>query len=396
MCGIFFMSRYHSYLASAVRLIDSYPSGTPFSMHAKKFFAADKKYGSRDRRTIASLCYDYFRLSHAFKKSLPLEEKIITSLFISLQQSSDCLQALHPLFNEKVTLPVQEKISFANLSCEDIFPFSLLLSSEIDPVAYALSFLTQPDVFVRIRPTYRQRALKGLEDAGITFEWAAENTLRVKAATSIDQLLTLNKEAVIQDLYSQQVFNRIKEKGLDSKKQQSIRVWDCCAASGGKAILLQDMFGKRIQLTVSDIRENILKNLSVRLQQAGIRLYNRFAADLTRESGLPLTASFDWIVCDAPCTGSGTWSRTPEQLSSFKASEVDRFVATQQSIVSNVLPHLITGGLFIYITCSVFEKENEGMVHYIKDTAKLSLVDVQYLKGYQNAADTMFVAIFKK
>ena len=139
-----------------------------------------------------------------------------------------------------------------------------------------------------------------------------------------------------------------------------------------------------------------MQNLSIRLQQAGIRLYNRFVADLTQKSVLPISEPFDWIICDAPCTGSGTWSRTPEQLHSFKTTELNRFVSTQKAIVSNVLPHLIPGGLFVYITCSVFEKENEGMVQYLKDTAKLSLIEAQYLKGYQMAADTMFVSIFKK
>jgi len=390
------MSRYHSYLSSAVRLINTYPSGMPFSMHAKKFFAADKKYGSKDRKTIASLCYDYFRLSHAFDQSLPLEEKIIASFFMCVQESNDCLQSLNPVFNENASRSLKEKISLLALPNTSLFPFTTILSPSIDPVEYGRSFITQPDVFLRIRPNYRQRVTDVLEGANIAFEWASENAVRLKAATSIDQLLKLNKEAVVQDLNSQQVFNGVKAHLLDSKDQKSIRVWDCCAASGGKAILLQDEFGKRIQLTVSDIRENILQNLSVRLQQAGIRLYNRFVADLTQKSGLPISEQFDWIICDAPCTGSGTWSRTPEQLHSFKISELDRFVSKQKAIVSNVLPHLISGGLFVYITCSVFEKENEGMVQYIKDTAKLSLIDAQYLKGYKNAADTMFVSIFKK
>ncbi len=390
------MSRYHSYLSSAVRLINTYPSGTPFAMHAKKFFAADKKYGSKDRKTISSLCYDYFRLSHAFDKSIPLEEKIIASFFICKQESNDCLQSLNPGLNERVALSLEEKITFLHLSSGQIFPFSNILSPNIDPIEYGHSFIKQPDVFIRVRPNYRQRVQSALQEAGVPFEWVSEKAVRLKAATSIDQLLKLNKEAVVQDLNSQQVFNSIKVLALDSKDQKSVRVWDCCAASGGKAILLHDEFGKRIQLMVSDIRENILQNLSVRLQQAGIRLYNRFVADLTHKTGLPLSEQFDWIVCDAPCTGSGTWSRTPEQLHSFKTTELDRFVSRQKAILSNVLPHLVPGGLFVYITCSVFEKENEGMVQYIKDTAKLSLMDEQYLKGYQNAADTMFVAIFKK
>ena len=152
----------------------------------------------------------------------------------------------------------------------------------------------------------------------------------------------------------------------------------------------------RSDLTVSDIRESILSTLKTRFETAGIKNYKSFIADLTlADCPLPI-ANCQLLICDAPCTGSGTWSRTPEQLYFLKRKTIDVYVAMQQQIVSNVIPHLLQGGTFIYITCSVFKNENEDMVDFIKEKFHLQLLQMELLKGYDKKADSMFVAFFKK
>ena len=71
------MSHHHSHLTSAVKVIQTHKKGEPLVHHLKRFFAADKKYGSKDRKQITSLCYNYYRLGAAKKifllrKELPL------------------------------------------------------------------------------------------------------------------------------------------------------------------------------------------------------------------------------------------------------------------------------------------------------------------------------------
>ena len=72
------------------------------------------------------------------------------------------------------------------------------------------------------------------------------------------------------------------------------------------------------------------------------------------------------------------------------------YVNMQQQIVSNVIPHLQKDGIFIYITCSVFKKENEEMVDYIKQKFHLQFLQMELLKGYDKKADSMFVAVLVK
>jgi 16S rRNA (cytosine967-C5)-methyltransferase len=185
----------------------------------------------------------------------------------------------------------------------------------------------------------------------------------------------------------------IRDRERDVKKAEVL--WDCCAASGGKSILLFDICRPNINITVSDIRENILTNLQLRFKEAGINIQKKFVQDLSVKSGLLIDEKFSIVLCDVPCTGSGTWSRTPEQYYSFDESQIQEFANKQKAIVVNALRHLSKDGWFIYITCSVFKKENEEIVEFIQENYPCQLLEMKYLKGYNQKADTLFVAYFK-
>ena len=87
-------------------------------------------------------------------------------------------------------------------------------------------------------------------------------------------------------------------------------------------------------------------------------------------------------------------SRTPENLRYFTPEHIDAFTQKQKKIVANVIPHLQKNGLFFYITCSVFKKENEDIVQFIKEQFQLQVLHMELLKGYDKKADSMFVAVF--
>ena len=389
--------RYHSYLNSAKTIIDSYRGDVPFAAFIKKYFNANKKYGGKDRKQIATLCYSFYRLGKAIPQ-LPGEEKIIVATFLCENKSSDFLQFHKPEWNEVITKPVAEKAIIAGFTMEDVFPWAEELSNGIDAELYRHSFFIQPDLFLRIRPGNKEKVLKKLQDTGIAFNMPLDDCLALPNATKIDALLEIDKEVVVQDYNSQQVLNFIKEPA--TVNNNPVSTWDCCAASGGKSILAYDILNGEIELTVSDIRESILSNLKNRFETAGIKNYQSFIADLTSADCqlLPIAigTNCQLLICDAPCTGSGTWSRTPEQLYYLKRKTIDVYVAMQQQIVSNVIPHLQAGGLFIYITCSVFKNENEDMVNFIKKKFHLQLLQMELLKGYDKKADSMFTAVFKK
>ncbi len=389
------MSRFHSYLSSAVKAVESFDGEQPLVYHLKHFFAADKKYGSRDRKLIASLCYYYFRCGFALK-NVSTEKRIIAGIFLCEQNSNEMLQDLDPGLNHQITLSYIFKLALLKINAGDIFPFTNELNSGIDTELFCISFLQQPHLFLRIRPGKKKSTIDKLDKLPITYHLLSDDCIMLANSTKVDDILNVNKDVVVQDYNSQKVFDYLKQSSPVFENEIKITAWDCCAASGGKSILLYDILKGRLRLTVSDIRDNILFNLKKRFQQAKVNMDKCFVTDLAIEQPGAFKDNFSIIVCDAPCTGSGTWSRTPEQLCFFDAGKIDEYAERQKKIVSNAVIHLKENGLFFYITCSVFKKENEAIALYIKEKFQLQLLQMEFLKGYEHHADSMFVAVFSK
>ena len=69
--------------------------------------------------------------------------------------------------------------------------------------------------------------------------------------------------------------------------------------------------------------------------------------------------SADWVLVDAPCSGSGTWRRNPDLKWRFEAKDMDEMRALQRSILANAARLVAPGGALVYATCSLFSQENE-------------------------------------
>ena len=377
--------KFDNQLRYATSIIKEYDGRTSLSAWLKDFFRTNKQMGSRDRKTVSEMVYGYYRLG--FNEFSSIAERI--KAFINV---TDKLPEVKEYFFPDGTAP-------HNISYDKIFPFKELLSDGIDPGEFARSFLVQPKLFIRVRPGNKQNVIEKLVQHGINYE-VDEHCIALQNTTKIEAALDINREVVIQDKSSQKTGLFIEQVFEQVKNHPS--VWDCCAASGGKSILAYDVL-KNIDLTVSDIRESILLNLKKRLQHAGINNYFAFTGDLTHpgfifpksRGGRSNTPSFELIICDAPCTGSGTWSRTPEQLYYFDPVAIDKYSTIQKKIASSAVQFLQPNGYFLYITCSVFKKENEEIVTFLEANPRLELVEVKVLPGYEDKADTMFAALFR-
>lgn len=183
----------------------------------------------------------------------------------------------------------------------------------------------------------------------------------------------------VQDLSSQETINAFQISGKESW-------WDACAASGGKSLMLLDMY-PQLDLLVSDIRLSILRNLNERFEEAGVKTmaYRQKIIDLTGDvSAILGSEQFDGILLDAPCSGSGTWGRTPEMIQQFSVGKIKHFADLQKKIARNVVPYLKRNGTLIYITCSVFSDENEAVVAYLEKHLALSSRNREQLTVTQN------------
>jgi 16S rRNA (cytosine967-C5)-methyltransferase len=385
------MTRWENYIASGEKIIATYDGSLPLHHFLKGFFKQHPYMGSRDRRQISQLVYQYYRLGRLWQETKPVAERILLGTFLCEQETSELLQFFRPELNEKIRLPVEEKLSILGIAnAEVLFPFSKELSPAIDGSALSRSFFVQPQLFIRTRHNKQAAIIKLLEKAALPFTVQGNDTIALPNSTKIDTIIADKSWYEIQDASSQKV-------GALFTPQAGEQWWDSCAASGGKSILLIDK-QPAVKLMVSDVRASIIQNLHQRFKEAGIRQYESVVLDLTA----PVLSSsikdrrFDHIILDAPCSGSGTWGRTPESVSFFTEKQITAYQQLQQQIASNVVQLLKPGGTLIYITCSVFRKENEEVVAFLEEGSGLETLEGGVIAGYEQRADSMFAVKMRK
>jgi 16S rRNA (cytosine967-C5)-methyltransferase len=383
------MSRFYSYINSAEAIIKSYDGSAPLVLHLKTFFSAHKQMGVRDRKMISNTCYCYYRCIFLFKK-LPLRDRIVKAIYLCEQEPNLLLETLSPELNKTVSLPLPEKLGILKADAGNIFPFSALLSDKIDANLFTASMLIQPLLFLRTRPGKEKTVAEKLNKAGIKFLQEG-NCISLPNSTKLNDIIQLNKDAVVQDYNSQKVLDFLD--GFSSSNDL-VKVWDCCAASGGKSILVADKIKHKFQLSVSDIRPAIVANLQKRLQEASVPVFKQFVADITKQT-VPEDL-YDIVMADVPCTGSGTWARTPEQMAYFKKETAAQYAAKQIKIATHAYEAVKPGGLLFYITCSVFKIENEQVIELLGKQFSFEILQMNYLQGNDKKADSLFVALLKK
>ncbi|PRD56433.1 RNA methyltransferase [Sphingobacterium gobiense] len=384
--------RVEQQLRNFQRAIEAYDNKEPFARFITRFFKANKQMGASDRRMTSRLCYNFFRLGRSVI-DLPTVDRLVVAEFLCETQSP-VVTLYQPEWASCMAAPLTEKLHFLNTQGYDVknrfFPFTSYLSPAIEKEQFSLSHLVQPDLFIRVSQHYKGTVERELAEHGISFEQVFGNAYRLPSGSNLQHIRKIEGLYEVQDLSSQQSLE------IPSLKQGE-KWWDACAGSGGKSLLLVNRW-PHIDLLVSDIRLSILRNLDERFDKANVKTtYRKKILDLTQDIGHLMDGEvFDGILVDAPCSGSGTWGRTPEMLSQFGEERIQTFVTLQHQIVDTVVRYLKPQGALIYITCSVFEAENEQLVHYLEEEHGLVMEDGGIIKGYNRKSDSMFAARLRK
>ncbi len=355
-------------------LITTYDGNLPFHYFFKKYCKFNTALGSKDRRILREIIYSIYRLGPSWKQ-IPIEE-----LFL-LPNTNDADELLKSFYVELEQLEMD--ITFE-------YPFSNYLISDLQSDEYYSSLQVQPLVWVRVNHSnalkFKEKYLSEIfEESNINEKYIAfgmkNNTVIQPDVFPIE----------VQDLSSQVVSSKIVVK-------DGMKVWDCCSGAGGKSLFISEMF-KSAKLFVSDVRPTILENLKTRFKQNRLPVPKIATSDLNKKpekinfSGEIIGRdSFDVIIADVPCSGSGTWGREPENLTFFNPEKIDEMVVRQVNIVKNTLRFLKHGGKLYYITCSVFEKENYGVLKELEDSGLVKVISAEMVYGYGKKADNLFIA----
>jgi 16S rRNA (cytosine967-C5)-methyltransferase len=140
------------------------------------------------------------------------------------------------------------------------------------------------------------------------------------------------------------------------------RVLDVCAAPGSKATQVAALAGNRAEIVAGDLYDHRLRTVAESAARQGVENIAIVAFD-AEAAALPFAdGTFDHVLVDAPCTGTGTLRHNPEIRWRLRPEDIAELAARQSSILGNAARVVRPGGRLIYSTCSVEPEENESVV----------------------------------
>ncbi|HWZ49932.1 MAG TPA: transcription antitermination factor NusB [Granulicella sp.] len=155
------------------------------------------------------------------------------------------------------------------------------------------------------------------------------------------------------------------------------RIWDCCAAPGGKTLVLA-LREPAAEILATDVSVKRTALMRTRLERYG---YGERLRCAVADAAITQTdeAGFDLILCDVPCSGTGTLARNPEIRHRLKLEELERQSARQRAILTGALQRLAVGGRLVYSTCSLEPEENEQVLDAVASGTEFRRVPVDGL-----------------
>jgi 16S rRNA (cytosine967-C5)-methyltransferase len=215
------------------------------------------------------------------------------------------------------------------------------------------------DLRVNTLKTTREEALAALHKQGLSAEPCRLSPLgiRLEGRPNLGALPLLREGmAEVQDEGSQLVALLV-----DAKPGE--RVIDYCAGAGGKTLALAAQMQNKGRLIACDVRENRLKRSTARFRRAGVHNIEFRVLNDTQNLWLKRQmGACDRVLVDAPCTGTGTWRRNPDQRWRTWGLGLDDITALQAQILAAAARLVKPGGRLVYATCSLMPRENEGQI----------------------------------
>ena len=182
-------------------------------------------------------------------------------------------------------------------------------------------------------------------------------------------------------------------------------ILDLCAGAGGKTLALAAILQNKGRIVATDTAGWRLKRTKERLKRAGA-----FNVELRELTGIHdkwlkrQKERFDHVLVDAPCSGSGTWRRNPDQKWNNTPQDIMELAELQKSLLDTAAPLLKPGGSLVYATCSLLCEENDDVANsFLEKNPAFSLIPCGLdgnpfllLSPLQNGTDGFFAAKFVK
>jgi 16S rRNA (cytosine967-C5)-methyltransferase len=321
--------------------------GAPADRIIADYFRARRYAGSKDRRAVRDLVYQAIRLcgpvpasGRAAMLAVAAQDPAIAALF----DGSPHGPAARGPSEEAAKTGLAPKWLAAALRA------SGLGGPEI------AAMLGRAPLDIRVNALKADRATIELPEAGEPI--AAAQGLRFASGTQVEQWEAYAQGLIeVQDLGSQLIIEALPIAPGDT-------IIDLCAGGGGKTLALAARLGNAASIIAADTDKRRLGNLAPRAERAGAQIDQIVLLDPNREmralGGFEVKA--DHVLVDAPCSGSGTWRRSPEGRWRLDPAELARLNALQDHVLDVAAQLVRPGGSVAFVTCSLLDAEGADRI----------------------------------
>ncbi len=356
-------------------------------------FKNHKKWGSRDRATIAEISYEIIRhwrwLWYLNQKEIQLSTKNLFQIIGTyLHWRGEFIpewlnyEPVQPVARENLSLAIAESYpdEFFNLMYQEI-------GNQWNIEAHTLNMPAK----VVMRVNTLKITKKDLQ------ELLLQNNM---STTSIDNykdaLILENRLNIFQNEYFQKGYFEIQD--ANSQKvaefcdvKSGMRVIDGCAGAGGKTLHLSALMKNKGIIIAIDVEDYKLKELNKRKIRAGA---DNIEIRLIQKNTIKnLKHSADRVLLDVPCSGTGVLRRNPDAKWKIDKTFIQENQKKQQFILNNYSEMTKIGGKLIYSTCSILPSENEKQIEsFLIQHPNFELEDQKTLYPSKTGFDGFFMA----
>ena len=404
-------------IASAIELLAEIVTAEarPADAVANDYFRARRFIGSTDRRAISdrvwSVLRSYRRLSWSLRDQVSPRLLVAASLLLEGASFSTLTElfsgarfAPAPLDDaERTTLRRLEGRTLDHPSMPDAVRYEIpdwllphLAARFGSHLADELAALLQPAPL-----DLRVNLLKGTRDQAIA-ALAAEGIEAIPTPRSPWGLRIAGRRAVTTGTAFRSGLVEIQDEGSQlvaalTDARPGMRVADYCAGAGGKTLALAMTMNNRGALIACDVSPARLDASVRRLRRAGVHNVERHLVEPGDKWAKRRASSFDRVLLDAPCTGTGAWRRNPDARLRLTEHDLVELIHKQREIIDRAAPLVRTRGRLVYATCSLLTEENEAQVtDFLARDPRFVQVDTLSLTPARDGTDGFFAAVLER
>ena len=334
--------------------------GVPFNRELAQLFKTQGKFGSKDRRLYKELIFTYIRYQPWLDAARSDSQRFL-DLAILLSQPTPEVQELYPTIDDSLPRNLEydnrhRLIGKTDVDLAELLP-AWFASHSKDPISLedVQLLFRRPPLWVRIQKGNPDQIIEELKQhsrdasAPIELHYSVPRCIELPSDFPLANVPSyLNGNIEVQDISSQMLLQLIAETPRGS--------WfDACAGAGGKTLQLASMLSPEGKVLAFDNRQAALRELLQRQERSGLK-------NIEVAHSRPIGKTFDGVLVDAPCSGSGTWRRHPFLIRQTREADVLAHSERQQKILDQYCGHVSTGGLLVYCTCSLSQYENQHVV----------------------------------